>query len=303
MPRLPGAEVTLLVDGEPLPEYRVVTNGVHEVSCYVPSVTGKQFKISLKDRGPEKGPDVYIHSRADIDGVDLNVGDWHPEVGQRRHRLLAGVDNESSTAFKPLYFADLQVSEDGPLLSGSGETKGLGTISLSVLWLRHHDITYLQKRDQNIPVFQNTAVHEKSKKLTTHRVLLGKPVLEDRSHHGRIRTSFDKRYAHLKFCFHYAKKDLLMARDIIPNPQPQLQPTPTPLPKKRLREAQVTEVQDLDDGEEDGTLTREEKQILERLRAKEARSQTKRVKTEVKAEPGLSTFKIIAGGVVDLTDD
>ena len=49
MPRLTDAEVTLLADGVPLPEYKVITTGDHEVSCYVPSETGKVGRLRLPD--------------------------------------------------------------------------------------------------------------------------------------------------------------------------------------------------------------------------------------------------------------
>jgi hypothetical protein len=39
--RLLDTEVTLLVDGNLLPEYQIEVKGEHEVACYVPSETGK----------------------------------------------------------------------------------------------------------------------------------------------------------------------------------------------------------------------------------------------------------------------
>jgi hypothetical protein len=41
MPHLLDVEVTLLVDGKPLPEYKIEVKGEHEIACYVPSETGK----------------------------------------------------------------------------------------------------------------------------------------------------------------------------------------------------------------------------------------------------------------------
>jgi hypothetical protein len=42
MPTIPGAaEVSILVDGEPLPEYKVEMEGERKIKCYIPSQTGK----------------------------------------------------------------------------------------------------------------------------------------------------------------------------------------------------------------------------------------------------------------------
>jgi hypothetical protein len=41
MPTLMGTEVSLIVDGERLSEYKVEQNGNFDVNCYVPSETGK----------------------------------------------------------------------------------------------------------------------------------------------------------------------------------------------------------------------------------------------------------------------
>ena len=53
MPRLSDVEVSLMVDGVALPEYKVIPNGDLEVSCYVPSETGKVshlFSVKLLER-------------------------------------------------------------------------------------------------------------------------------------------------------------------------------------------------------------------------------------------------------------
>jgi hypothetical protein len=49
--RLLDVEVTLLVDGDPLPEYKIEVKGEREVVCYVPSETGKvrmTFEIGFR---------------------------------------------------------------------------------------------------------------------------------------------------------------------------------------------------------------------------------------------------------------
>jgi hypothetical protein len=89
MPRLSVAKVSLIVDGLALPEYRVVRESKHEVSCYVPSETGEvrcsalsnqpsieyhtvvrqKFQIRLEDKGPKREKDTFIHlTNLEIDG-------------------------------------------------------------------------------------------------------------------------------------------------------------------------------------------------------------------------------------------
>jgi len=305
MPHLSGVEVSILVDGVALPEYKIITSGDHEVSCYVPSETGKKFQVSINDQGGDRGHRVHIHtSTLDIDGVKMTLGQVREEAEGTRF-TIKGLENESRTAFQPFYFANLQVSEEGPELGGRSDA--LGTISLKVWWLRLHEVRpTLGTQNRNLPTLRNETVHEKSKKLTTHRVLLGESVLADQSHLQRSRSTIETRFPALTFSFHYANKDLLTARDIIPSTKPQVHTLPKSeprRPKKRLRDTKVT---DLEDGDDE--MTKEEKEMLKQLQAKAARSKqsrAKRVKTEVKPEPGLglTSYKVTAGGVIDLTDD
>jgi len=74
-------------------------------------------------------------------------------------------------------------------------------------------------------------------------------------------------------------------------------------PKKRASDADIIDLED-EQSEEEG-MTKDDKEHLKRLQAKAARAESrrKRVKTEVKSEPSTSSFKVIAGGVIDLTDD
>jgi len=285
MPRLSDVEVSLIVDGVALPEYKIIANGDHEVSCYVPSETGKTFQVSANDQMGDRGYRVGMYPCSlEIDGVKMALEQLREDI-KGSGFTIKGLQNASRTTLQPFYFADLQVSEEG--LELDGESDALGTISIRVYWLRLHGAQSALPA-QNLPTLQNTAVHEKSKKLTTHRVLLGDSVPDDQRDVQMFQTTIEARFPTLTFRFHYANKEILTARDIMPSTKPQALLEPAPRrPKKRTRDTKVT---DLEDGED---------------QAKGKQSRTKRVKTEVQSEPsiGLTPYKIVEGGVIDLTDD
>jgi len=234
--------------------------------------------------------------------VELFTSHLRTEDKDERGHVVLGVDNEHRTSFQPFYFTNLKVCEEVDELNQGSD--GLGTIDIEVSWLQYKELSRAT-RDREIPTLKNQAVHEKSKKLTSHRVLLGDSVPQDNSFKPLFKTTTDRRFAPLRFHFHYASRDLLMARDIMPDTKPQgsLTGLTSDRPKKRASDADIIDLED-EQSEEEG-MTKDDKEHLKRLQAKAARAESrrKRVKTEVKSEPSTSPFKVIAGGVIDLTDD
>lgn len=115
------------------------------------------------------------------------------------------------------------LSEDGE----SSSSSKLGTIKVNVSW-RHYEMNtaiYGDHTNRYMPILQNTAVYERSKKMATHRVQLGDPgkvACSTSSRDPLMSVSVFTGYPSnppitvfatpllylpvIEFCFHYANK-------------------------------------------------------------------------------------------------
>jgi len=282
MPSIGNISAWILVGGERLPEYKV-ESAENIVKCHIPSEAGKTFRIGFGERGGLRMLDWAPVALVELDGHDLNIA-W-ALLGGVQERIIEGLAGMDS--FQPFAFANLQVTEDGGDESVSG---GLGFIKVKIDWRR-----YSGPGNGPLPVkkdLQNPdPVHEKKKKLTTHRVVLGEKVHQ---------TNVWNRYAPIpgspkyEFHFQYASKDLLMAHGIIPKP-----PTLLDLPdsysstSKRAGKRR-SEVIDLTTDDEDAS------QPLQGKKARLGSPISRTVKREIKDENSrVARFT----GVIDLTED
>jgi hypothetical protein len=108
----------------------------------------------------------------------------------QRHRIVDGVEDQSGSSFSPFYFSNLQFNgavfclRPGfihilPIVDSEGEngwrgeSSYVGTIHVRVIWTQHTSVqaTFSSSASK----LENSAVHERTKTLATHRVLLGGP--------------------------------------------------------------------------------------------------------------------------------
>jgi len=164
----------------------------------------------------------------------------------------------------------------------------VGVIKVRVCWRSPGS----QCKPPNVPrSLKNGTVHERTKKMASHRIALGEitPLSVDDHWYRDPRVP---QYNEIEFHFYYADKDLLMARDIMPIF------VPDNAGGKRSRET----------GDDDDFTAEDEAELL-RLQEKLSRRDMKRVKKEheVKEENGpidltaLEVPKHIV--IIDLTED
>ncbi|KAJ3843922.1 hypothetical protein F5878DRAFT_603365 [Lentinula raphanica] len=244
------------VDGSELPLFDVNVEG-NEVSCWIPSEVGKAFivKVRTGERRTPKSLGLYMDGQS--------FGGKFMDTGAPRTCTFAGV-RTSATTQQPFVFSNVELTDDDEYLSQA--TAGLGDIKL-VIW--HATFRRLKRRTfgKHDTIGK---VHEKSKKVTGHKIGLGNdrrvPAADPQ------KTKSTRHDVIVSFIFRYRPLDLLRANGIAP-------------PAPRLGNAVKPEVLDLtgDSEEEDIHRMRSLEEELEQLRRK--RRKTHHVKTEPELKP------------------
>ncbi|KZO90664.1 hypothetical protein CALVIDRAFT_542412 [Calocera viscosa TUFC12733] len=210
MPRLGDYEAWVEVGGVRLEEYPMVESGTGEmvVRCWIASEEGKNFVVHLKDHKPGQRA---IRGRISIDGR-LAAG-VIVRASSRSRTVPSSGFPITATQTKLYQFGKISLTEDEHLaLQDENLIKQLGTIKMLCE-------TGNAVPDNWISGFSPSEVkpvHEKSKKGASHWVVPGAEVQEHRivyafrPNGGRAST----------LVFHYAPKDLLQARGIMPRDTP-----------------------------------------------------------------------------------
>ncbi|KAJ3843921.1 hypothetical protein F5878DRAFT_706499 [Lentinula raphanica] len=244
------------VDGSELPLFDASVNG-REVSCWIPSEVGKAFvvKFATGRRRHSMSGKVYMDGKL-FRGIGIFVG--APETFTLSGSLT------SSTTEQPFVFSNIELTDDDQYLNQA--LAGLGDIKLVI----SHATLLGRSSQQTFSKRETTGkVHEKSKKVTGHKVGLGaeRRVPYTPKMHATIHDVI------VNFVFRYRPLDLLRANGIAP-------------PAPRRESAVKQEVLDLtgDSEEEDTRRMKSLEEELEQLRRKRRKTQHD---MHVKAEPAV----------------
>ncbi|KAJ7656665.1 hypothetical protein B0H17DRAFT_993018 [Mycena rosella] len=267
-----GFSAWVTIDGKEAIEYDLETSeDQNTVTCWIPSELGKRFVVHWKNS-------AYHHDTLGQVSMD---GTW--AAGQFiRHRIPSlpaathcdGVSD--GTSVKPFVFSSLELTDDDAFLGGSESLhQELGVIQLSITPVQ---ITGASDKTPKSRSLSEMKVHERAKKAVTQQIMLGKAeqLAKPKSYSSWKRTGPDL----VKLCFKYRPLDVLQANGI------------APLPPRLKRKASAESLR-APMPNEDLVDTKEEKNLREKLNAREA----KRVKE--KKPPVKREFE--AGAVIDLT--
>ncbi|EIW84404.1 hypothetical protein CONPUDRAFT_142711 [Coniophora puteana RWD-64-598 SS2] len=125
--RLGDFSASVIVDGSPLEEYDVVVGeDEQEITCYIPSNTGKKFSVKWTDWVWERGLDSCGY--VSVDGLKCigRVLDTTKESTAERSEFH--IDEETA---RDLMFSDLKLTDDDSYLRTPGLEK-LGEISIEI---------------------------------------------------------------------------------------------------------------------------------------------------------------------------
>ncbi|KAF8626923.1 hypothetical protein AX17_006424, partial [Amanita inopinata Kibby_2008] len=227
-------EAQVKVDGAGLPEYQVeVDEEAKRVTCWIASEVGKNFSVRWRNVDPtfDTAGDVYL------DGTFARGKFGRKDIGSWRE-----VDSvyTSLTSCRRFSFSSLVFTDDDTYLQAP--TKNLGEIEI-----RLFEVKIGQKNNFSGKCFKSDSkVHERSKKLGTHRVGLG---AEEVAEPAIFNSSTDIRQL-VTFVFRYRPLDMLQANGVLPAPPRTETIKPSQKDKKR-NISQLEEIAVNEDSDED----------------------------------------------------
>ncbi|EIW84410.1 hypothetical protein CONPUDRAFT_135863 [Coniophora puteana RWD-64-598 SS2] len=209
---------SVIVDGSPLQEYDIVVDeDEQEVTCYIPSRSGKRFSVKWNDWMWERGLDSSGY--VTLDGLKCigRVIDTTKDNTAER----SGFDLDERTV-RDFMFSNLRLTDDDAYLRIPGLEK-LGEISLEIWRGRCMGPgAHLRFGTPN----DNRIVHERTKKAMVHCV----GFAEERSLlYPTTSVNFHTLGTHpaARFIFKYKPLEVLQAQGIAPPPIAELSPTRT----------------------------------------------------------------------------
>ncbi|KAF5370484.1 hypothetical protein D9615_009732 [Tricholomella constricta] len=284
-----GFEAYITIDGVELTQYEIKTDeGAKTASCWIPSEAGKSFAIHWKPSEPRP---YDMASLVHVDGVGIG--------GKIRGRNSSDLSSQggystSSTTWRPIIFAPIQLTDDDAYLS-SERTKGLGDITLQIDRIEQKETLHRLKKD----IYLEGKIHERSKKAMVHRVNFGEEVVSKNSTRI-VDVTLISTLATFTFRYRSLGKYNVLRADGIAPPAPK---APLTRGEKRkvgeMGEGEETENKEPEDDEEEEDIAELRAQlrlIQEKLDRKAGKSKAKKVKTEPKARSSL-----ISGEIIDLT--
>ncbi|KAF9507511.1 hypothetical protein BS47DRAFT_306521 [Hydnum rufescens UP504] len=301
MVRAPGTgfQFRILCEGEYLPEYSVVAEG-NRVTCWVASKEGKAFEIGVQPEFTPYPPERMLRIAIYFDGSNESAGRYTVSSTPVRTSALARIDRITTEGGieRQFCFSKLKLLEnDGSTQLSENQIKLLGTIHLRLNHVRRVGPYYYAAQVASQRAIAPPALNERSKKGGGHVISLG-AQLGPSTARPTFATGLVPNMPSLDILFHYAPKELLIAREIIPRP-----PSLPPVIKQATGHAAAKRGREETDDDDASALTDEEDAAAyARLRAKIAAK--KRVKiTSVKSEPSeISTRMFKKGEIIDISD-
>ncbi|KAF9463929.1 hypothetical protein BDZ94DRAFT_1257779 [Collybia nuda] len=206
MPSFGTFKACISVEGTTLHEYSVTTNEQsNTITCWIPSEVGKKFSVKIGTTAPHS---TLLLCDLSIDGNFL-----------RRASLINRVDGmstitsvaTSATTYRHLVFSSVELTDDDAFLD-TANVKDLGDISLKIFEvLQFHQTETFLPEGLRVP---DGKVHERSKKITGHRVGLGPE--KSRNPCRRMFVAEKVGSVLVTFLFKYRPIDILRADGIAP---------------------------------------------------------------------------------------
>ncbi|KAH7906538.1 hypothetical protein BJ138DRAFT_1016033 [Hygrophoropsis aurantiaca] len=201
----------VMVDGVELKEYGVTIDPAdpqNKITCWIASEEGKKFTVQWKcwsrvRKDASSGTVVVDGTRCA--GKSIHPGSLgHHDTGRRSY---IGTD----TSTRDFLFSRVQLTDDDSYLDQS-LPKNLGEISLEMTFGRAGS-RLVSRQDHALPD-KEEKIHERAKKVTSHRVGFAESV---RRSHPRSLTKFHQNnMPPLVFVFKYRPLEILQANGIAP---------------------------------------------------------------------------------------
>ncbi|KAF9507568.1 hypothetical protein BS47DRAFT_289811 [Hydnum rufescens UP504] len=291
MVRAPGTgfEFRIFCEGKPLPEYSVLEQG-NKVTCWVASQEGKAFAIRADPESAPNPPGRVLKVKTYFDGSNECA---RIHLVSSRSRIVNCITTEGGIQRKWVY----DDKNDDDTRPSEDQIKSLGTIHLRLRHVRKVGSSY----DRMPPVVSEGVIappvlNERSKKGGGHIISLGSELGLGKAVKF-YNTKSIPNMPSLDIIFHYAPKELLIAREIIPKP-----PSPRPVIKPATKDAAVKREREETDGDASALTDEEEAAAYARLKAKVAAKKRAKI-TSVKPEPiDISTRIYNKGEIIDISD-
>ncbi|CZT25421.1 uncharacterized protein RCC_11153 [Ramularia collo-cygni] len=239
---LPGVEIEILVDGEPLEEYadNDSEDQLNTNMCYVEAVTGKVFEVRIKVEGGVEITRDTAEFNISIDGV-LEAAPLIPShrFATRYYERRAEGRNVGGGKQQKFCFSEIETVDDGRVeVDEAARTKSLGEIEVLVSFVDMGEETLVQTQDvltTDLGIMSEKALKGRA---ITHGV--GYQAPSRGANKYNTETTNEDPFNIFKFIFAYrspkALKDLLV---IEPTPEP------TPLEDRDFDSLSREELQEL----------------------------------------------------------
>ncbi|KAJ7451853.1 hypothetical protein B0H11DRAFT_2201588 [Mycena galericulata] len=256
------------IEGVEAPEYGVETSeNQQEISCWIPSEVGKKFCVHWSNISAPGLTGGGVQVDGHKCGFEAVASDTRPITA-----FMDGIA-ETDTKTRPFVFAPLELTDDDAYLE-SATHPNLGLIKLEI-W--RVDVGG-GVAPSVIAVPSKQKVHERAKKGSMNQqITFGAPV-----EHAQVQSAQIRRIGVgplVTFSFKYRSLDLLRANGITPPPRPA---------KRKASGSSGRASADGESNSDDEEAVRLKEQ-LDTLTAKQAKNNSKKVKTEPTSEPSIET--------------
>ncbi|KZP17647.1 hypothetical protein FIBSPDRAFT_933863 [Athelia psychrophila] len=197
-----------------------------EVTCWIASAAGKRNPGGsglFSGLGPG-----FLSGRVEVDGEQCGGIIMEPSTQRDYIFIKAGLETSQDTIRK-FTFAHVELTDDDAFLETS---QNIGEICLAI-WKVEIVATTNEYRSSH----EEGKVHERSKKLTTHRVKLGEEVDSMPTKSSVVNVIGDEPV--VKMTFKYRPRELLVAEGIIGSTESNAVKTKSRKARKRQRAAEL----------------------------------------------------------------
>ncbi|KAJ4468633.1 hypothetical protein C8J55DRAFT_524573 [Lentinula edodes] len=285
MPSYKSFRAYIIVDGKPLDEYsteKSTKDGLTTVTCWVPSVAGKQYQVQWEDTvftGTSNG-------QVRIDGKRCGG-----RVIEKRNQVMIKEGLRISPTSSRLFeFALMKLTDDEDpfALDMPGN---IGEIELRIqYWCKTGQA--IREKISNPP--EEQTYHEKSKKGIDHQTSFGTTVYNEKSPYKIFGEPIGKYF--LRFVFRYRPLEVLRAHGIAPPAARTSQTNDLPQSSKRPRPSSMQDIRPGSPGiielsDDDDDPQKEMEKLQRRLDELRAKHSDIRDRKRVKREPGVASIK------------
>ncbi|KAL4245484.1 hypothetical protein ABKN59_009419 [Abortiporus biennis] len=202
--KLQGFEAVITCEGHRLQEFQTTVEDGRTISCFVPSMAGKNFEVIWKDH-TYRG---FATVRMTVDGRKVNGKINYPGNRGKRKGIRSSVDT-----LQPFQFSEVVLRDDDNLVTSSATLEQIGSIAVNmtaILPPRSRDFGgFTASRFEDIG-----PVNERSKKAGSHCISLGQPQRCEAKRRTHVRIVNPHQGPIAVFVFRYRPAGVLQARGI-----------------------------------------------------------------------------------------